>query len=98
VTRVIEARQTAGEKRGQNMFISLFDIRLIAIYAFWHCYFPPKILAKILAKILPKIQPKNKAARRFQSPGGGIGVNKIKSPEGFGAFERLFKGSAIVKN
>jgi hypothetical protein len=25
------------------MFILFFDFRCIAIYSFWHCYFPQKI-------------------------------------------------------
>src|SRR5262245_10916313 len=44
VARVIEARQPAGEKQGQNAFISFFYF-LLTIYKLLvsHCYFPPKI-------------------------------------------------------
>jgi len=44
VARVIEARQTAGEKQDQNAFISFFNLRLTRyLLLLLHCYFPPKI-------------------------------------------------------
>jgi hypothetical protein len=43
MTRVVEARHMAGEKQGQNVFISFFNFLRIATYTLWHGAFSPKI-------------------------------------------------------